>query len=388
MEETDFIKPHEFNLTTTTKVFYSICTIALLGFAVFTVSNGAIFRNQFLALFPIVLILGAILIVLNLRRKKVVITQTKIIYTNLFSTKELDIDDIKGYRIDSKSLKIVPKQAEDSSITIGNYFDFKGSKEIETWLRNNFQDQDAVDLETGLKGFLNDKTYGRSEDERNAKLKFSKELALAYNIWGGAFGFIFPFINQKFAFIVLLLIPLVGVALLFCSDLIKLSTIKSSIYPQIFIGFSIACAGLLIKNSGFNLLNLNKAWLPMIVFGLVILAFLYLKGINRSSSNLVSQIFIMVVLSAIYSFGCFITVNCVLDKSEPSLFKVAVLGKHISHGKSTSYYLRLNNWGPQQKICDERVSLKMFSNKHIGDFVTVSLKQGNLQAPWYLILKD
>ncbi|WP_017258697.1 hypothetical protein [Pedobacter arcticus] len=284
-------------------------------------------------------------------------------------------------------IKVVPYQG--STMTILSYFEFSQGSLIVNWLNENFRDLDALDLEMGIQNFLKDETYGLLEDGLKAKLKTAKELALAYNIWGGVFGFILLFFKQQFAYVALLIFPLLGIVLLYCFDLIKfLSNNKRSIYPQILIGFALPCTMLLIKTTDFNLLNYDELWIPLIVFCSLVFFLLYFRGINRSVPSVLGQSVIMLIVVIVYGFGCIRTVNCVLDKSEQSLFKVAVLDKHVTRGKSTSHYLQLNKWGPQQKINNEKVSRRMFNNIYTGDFVTVRLKQGYLHAPWYIVLRN
>lgn len=388
MEETQLTLPSVFKISSATKIFYGITAFALCVASIFTASNIAISRNAYMVLLPIAFTSGAILIVVNILRRKVVIDGTGIFYTGIFSSKSLFTNEIKGYRADTKTLAII-SNGTAPNLKIGNYIDFEKSKEILNWSKANFQDLNALDLELGMQDFLNDETQGFSEDERKAKLKTAKELALAYNIWGGVAGFILLFFKQKFAYITLLIFPLIGIALLFSFNLIKfLSNKDRCIYPQIVIGFTVPCAMLLIKTTDFSLLSNDKVWLPVTIFFVLVFPLVYFKAINKSMSYILGQCALMGIIVIVYGLGCFRTLNCVFDESEQSLFKATVLGKHVSHGKSTTYYLKLNKWGPQKKINNEQVSLKMFNKKSVGDFVTVSLKPGYLDAPWYSILRD
>jgi hypothetical protein len=82
-----------------------------------------------------------------------------------------------------------------------------------------------------------------------------------------------------------------------------------------------------------------------------------------------------------------IAANTLLDESIGRTYSVGVRGKHTSHGRSTSYYLELEPWGPIDKPNRLSVSALAYTTTAIGDAVCVSLRDGALNAAWYRQVK-
>ena len=51
----------------------------------------------------------------------------------------------------------------------------------------------------------------------------------------------------------------------------------------------------------------------------------------------------------------------------------------------SSYYFRLEPWGPQESEDDVRVSQSFYDAKQPGDFVCIGLRDGALNMPWYFV---
>jgi hypothetical protein len=75
-------------------------------------------------------------------------------------------------------------------------------------------------------------------------------------------------------------------------------------------------------------------------------------------------------------------VNALLDRSVPRPFRVVVISKYASHGKSTSYHLKLAPWGPKVSGQDLMVSYIHYAALKPGDTVCMLLRSGALYVPW------
>ncbi len=375
----------EYRISTWQKVFYGLIAFIILGLALF-LFNLPKAKNAFLILIPLFLLFISTLIVINFVKRKLVISENSILCVNLFSRKELKLTAIKGYRLNGKFIKIEPISENDAIISIRSYTDLEDNIKITNWLAKNFTDLDAFDLETEHQKLLKDKSLGFSENERSEKIKNTKEICLAYNIISSFLAFIMLFIDQLFSYFILLALPLIGIVLLYSFKLIKfISNPKRSMYGYIFIGFGVPCFFLLLKTSEFNILNLDNILLPIGITSCIMLAFLMIKGINKSVQSLVGQIIALLLFSVLYGFGSIRAINCEFDQSKLLTYNATVIDHSVSHGKKTTYYLRLNTWGPQHKEQDEDVSKNMYHKTKVGDLVAIKYKEGFLKAPWYVI---
>lgn len=375
----------EFTISSGTKIFNGLLAAGMSLFSIFLFYK-IIPRYSFILVIPLVILVIAVLIIVTFLKRKIVLSESTLLVVTLFSVKELQIAAIKGFRIDNKIIKIEPISVTDTTLVIGNYIDFKDSSEILEWLFKNFKDLDALDLETEHQKLLRDTTLGFSENEREEKIKKSKQIANAYNIISGVLSLLLLFITKQFGYIVLFILPLLGILLLYNFELIKfLSNSKRSVSGFVFIGMLIPCFALLLKSTEFNLLYMEKIVMPVGIVSCVLFLLLCVKGINKSIGSVIGQIIAMLIVSCLYGFGSIRSINCSFDSSRQLLFNATVLDHHINHGKSTSYYLKLSPWGPQHKEENESVSKNMYFNTQLGEIVTVKYKEGYLKAPWFVI---
>nr|WP_294948043.1 hypothetical protein [uncultured Mucilaginibacter sp.] len=86
---------------------------------------------------------------------------------------------------------------------------------------------------------------------------------------------------------------------------------------------------------------------------------------------------------ALYSYAATYGINCVFDYSDPKVYRSSVVAKHVSRGKSTSYYLTIKPWGTHKENEDIRVGSDKYDETQIGQTVKVDYKAGLLGIPWY-----
>ena len=91
---------------------------------------------------------------------------------------------------------------------------------------------------------------------------------------------------------------------------------------------------------------------------------------------------LLLILGCSYGYGAGVQVNALLDRSTPQAFRVLVTEKHVSHGKSTTYHLKLAPWGPNVNGQDLMVSLSRYAEIKPGDTVCMLLRPGALRVAW------
>jgi len=381
----------EYTISTGTKIFYGALAVGLFGFSIFLFSMPKnVNVSPAVYILPLLLMAGSVLIIVNIIKRKVIIYDDRIVCINLLATKELAFTDIKGCRIGQKVIWIEPVSDNYPKITISNYIDLGNSEDLVTYLKTNFKDQDEADLEQEHDRLLHDTSIGTTEADREEKLKKAKQISIAYNITGVVFGFGLIFFETQWSVVLLLIYPLIGIGIILLSNgLIKfLSNRKRSVYGFIVIGFIMPLFILFFKSmDDHNVYRYDNVWLPFAVVSLVVFGVLVATGINKSVGSVTGQIIAMLVVALFYGFGSVLQVNFAFDKSTAKVYHATVLDHRISHGKHTSYYLTLSQWGPMDKEKEVDVHRWLYNDAAIGDTVEVDFKEGLLNIPWYTVTK-
>ena len=341
-------------------------------------------------------LLGAVLVIIpammltNAARKKVVISDYNIRSTDMFTTSEMAISDVKGYRIlNNKSTKslVFESASGGGKLTISNATGLNDSEELLDWVSNNFIELDAIDIQNQKDDLLQNSMYGATPEEREASLKKAKTITIVYAVGAAVVGFFSIFYDNKVWAVLEVVYPFVGVVLILTSKgLIKfLTNTKRSIYPGTFCGLliiSMVCFFKGILNG--DIYDAHNIWEPAIVFAIALAAATVFAGKDRSMP-LVAQLLLALLISALCGFGNTLHINKAFDRSQEQTYHVVVVSKHISHGKSTSYYLHTAPWGPENKSVSPSVGNRTYNNIQVGDTITIRFRTGALNIPWYKI---
>lgn len=367
------------------KIFYGLAAGGVAVFFAFLLIAHP--KGIALSLFLVLPIIALLLILINLFKSKVIVTDDSITRQRLFYTRTLNFADIKGVRIESKIIFIEPLDASYSQIKISNYDDLAKSEELTKWLREKFTDLDKVDREKEKEALLNDDSLGFTPVEREAKISKMRQIAIAYNIWGFVMCLILIFIrNSSVSFWTGALYPLFGIAIMrFSNGLIKfVGASQRSLHMGIFLGLAMSVINVLITAIvEYKVLSFVNAWPIVAAITVVLFILLYSTGINKTEGVAKGQIIAMVITSFIYGFGNTIVINCLFDKSAPANFKTTVVDEYISSGKGAHYHLKLKPWLPGQDIKTVDISEKSYYKTPVGSTVFIYQKKGLLNIPWF-----
>jgi hypothetical protein len=91
---------------------------------------------------------------------------------------------------------------------------------------------------------------------------------------------------------------------------------------------------------------------------------------------------LLLILCCAYGYGAGLQVNALLDRSAPQTYRVMVNSKYVSHGKSTSYHLKLAPWGPNEGEQNLMESKGLYMRIKPGDTVCMVLRSGALNVAW------
>ncbi|BAU53058.1 hypothetical protein [Mucilaginibacter gotjawali] len=324
-------------------------------------------------------------------RKKVTISTESVIATNVLQTKELATADIKGCRIGPKTIVIESVSPTGPKITINNYSDFIDGADLKKWFQQNFKDLDASDLAEEQYRLLNDGRLGATRAEREASITQSKWIGWSYMATGMFVGLMcIPFDRKPGVVIFLIVYPLLGILIMAMNKgLIKfISSTRRSVYSFTALGlFTPAFVLCLTGSLGYNIYDFHNALLPAIVICLATAVLIYITGFNKDMPK-AGQAIGMLLISAIYGFGCVVQVNCLFDHSSPQAVHTSVYDKHKNFNKREHYYLTLNPFSPGQEQKETEVSAGTYDKYNTGDHIEVELKKGLLNIPWYYLPDD
>lgn len=194
----------EYTLTTGSKTALIIFTVLLFFSSLFSFT-AIVPGNPGLIIIPLTSLMGSGLLITSMVRRKIIRYSDRVIYIGTLRKRELMLDEIKGYRKNAKVL-ILESVNEGKNIGINDYKSFRGMDLLISWIENTYPNLDPQDLKNNLEEVLKRSDLGVTPEDREKRLHKAKEIALAYNIWGGVLGFFTIFLTGKVATILLILL--------------------------------------------------------------------------------------------------------------------------------------------------------------------------------------
>jgi hypothetical protein len=86
-----------------------------------------------------------------------------------------------------------------------------------------------------------------------------------------------------------------------------------------------------------------------------------------------------------YGYGAGTLGNALLDKSPATIYPVKVINKHVSPGRSTTYRVQLDPWGPQSQSTTVDVPRSFYNFVQPGKPVCIVFRPGAFRVSWYVI---
>jgi hypothetical protein len=204
--------------------------------------------------------------------------------------------------------------------------------------------------------------------------------AAAALVWG----VVFP--RPYYAVVtVLAVLPLVAIGLMTRSrGLYRADRLPNDAHPNlgaVLIGPGIALA--LRAMMDIHLLDWQQVPGPVLLGGFA-LTFV-LARVDRTLLKRRATLFAYFLFMSVYAYGVVMQANALLDRSQPEIFRVAVLGKSATPGNHPTSHLQLDRWGPHQQANDVMVSAAFYTTVNPGDQVCVLLRPGLLRIAWYVV---
>ena len=340
--------------------------------------SGPLLLAVFIAAFGIFMLSSAL-------RSRLIIDRDHIEVRGAIREWSAESSQITGFRrISSRNGSFIKFYLNDGRSSRSMSDSFAIDDAFRAWLRK-IPDLDKIDRDALLNEISQQQELGSTPEERLATLsqaKTSSIFALAVAVAAAvALNFGPPILQVPFA-IVLALVP-VALALMLHRAPLLYSVFKRKSDPRAELCYALiaVCFGFLLRNRGVHLVSLRPLGL-LVVF----VAFAYFAAFFRTyleSSSPVGAFFGLLFLAGFYGYAMAVTANTVDDHSSAVTYAASVTGKHISSGRSTTYYLELSPWGPLQTRNNLSVSRNIFRQLAPGDQICLRLHDGRLHAPWY-----
>jgi len=187
------------------------------------------------------------------------------------------------------------------------------------------------------------------------------------------------------AAIVAVLAPLIALFLIQRSPLLY-AIFKQKADPRGELSFVLILAafGLLIHGGGLHFVSIQPLLYFIVPFGLIYVASFY--SISDKTQSRPGTIIVVLFFAGMYSYGLGVVADTITDHATATTYSAQVLNKHVSRGRSTTYYLNLAPWGPIENPSQVSVPMRIYDATEPGDEVCLRLHQGSLHIPWYQVV--
>lgn len=389
----------EHTIQTGWKIFLCLFAGAIAAGGVYLIGLGVTGKNEWILLIiGIALTVLGVIVYLDIRATKIIISQYGIVRKGIFSRKELLIADIEGYGIKRSKLYLKPKNESGKAIYLNDFTFFTNHGGISGWLKMNCKNLDAEQYHARVDEVLNDTTLGNTSNERLAVLKKAKWLCSWFNYTGAAiciWVFIYPR-PYDYAILTGMIYPLLMVAVFYLKkDTITLNgsrvkAVKPSLYPSLSTALFMPLVGLSVRAFvDYKLVRLTDVFLPalimIIILGVVFYSIL-MGAKEKVQSSTTTRVYAAIFVVA-YSFIAPMIVNCNFDYGKPNVYPAKIISQAIyENPKPVIYNLTLTKWGPSEGG-DIEVSKSLYEQVKKGDTVHVIVKPGLFKMPWFYIAR-
>lgn len=333
-------------------------------------------------------VLVGIYMIATILRMRVTLRADEIVAEDLFTTRTLLRSDIAGQRTlrsqYASILVLVPREASQPKLKLAQIFQRDAA--FEAWFAD-IPDVDDEEFAQSQAELAVDPNLGFASHERRRQVESAKKTATALNIATGisfVWGIFYPY---PYPLVLLLpaVLPLIAVVLLVRSNgIYQIEGRRQDARPSLALVFLLP--GMVVPMLALAPFH-TLQWKPILVFSALLAACLVfvLASADRGLRQRPWVILPLLIFSALYMSGLIVAADSVLDRSRPQTYQVTVLDKHLSTGKSTTYYLHLKPWGPETHETQVTVSHSLYNSIPIGESVCVFLYSGALRVPWYRV---
>ena len=319
-------------------------------------------------------------------RSRLIIDGTQVHVQGAVRSREFDLSQVEGYRTFKsryQSFRVICLKDTTWKIPLMKY---AGDESLDDWFAG-LKDLDQQDREQLLQQIDQDQELGATPEQRRGALAAAKQINVATWVVDALAAVAFAFGPAQYriaAMVVLTLAPVAAAYMLYQQPLLYgFFKAKADPRPDVSPVLMISAFGLLIGATKVNFIS-TSLLLPFIALGTLVSLSLFLPA-ARKNPRFAGTLMGLLFICALYGWGLTAAIDTVADASVPHAYSVQVLGGHISHGsRSTSYYLKLEPWGPYANVDSQmKVSATMYYATPPGQIICLALHTGALHAPWY-----
>lgn len=334
------------------------------------------------------LLMGTYLLMVAVR-SRLLIGETQIRVRSAWNERSYDLSEIEGYRMVNRrygAVRVLCLKGGGTPIEISR---FATDDRFRAWLQQQ-TDLDERYRQSLLKEISQNQELGSTPEERLAAVGSAKTRSIVFSVIAGVAGAALLFAPAGWRLpsaAVLWLSPVAVFVLLHQSPLLytifrRRGDPRGDLSPVLAIaGFS-----LLWANRNMNLTGWSPLWGWMLPVALVFVAAFY--GPTRHNVQAPNGVIALLALAVLYSCGAVVTVDTLADTSRARTYPVHVTDKYVhvssGRGRSTSYYLVTDPWGPDEApIQSVQVTGRLYRQTRLGDLICMGLHPGLLHAGWY-----
>ena len=324
-------------------------------------------------------------LVLFMAFSKIILRPDAVEVQNPLSRRTMLREEIIGRRFltNSSTIELLPRDKSKKKLKIA--FFAKPDALFTAWFAS-IPNVDAAELAKSETEIASDPEFGLTPEQRSEQL--ARARTTARWLTGGvllisAWGFFYPRPYQLIMGI-LAAVPLLAVMLMFRTrGLYQVEGRRNDARPSLALPFLIPGCVLTIRAiTGVNFLR----WMPLFTLGLAAACALTLlvASADRRLSERRATMGAIFLIATFYGLGVAAQADELLDRSTPQVFRVAVLSKRVARSsKSTTYFLRVEPWGPKPDANDVSVPGRLYEAVLPRQTVCINLLQGALNIPWY-----
>lgn len=227
------------------------------------------------------------------------------------------------------------------------------------------------------------KKYKSSEYKKTEEYKRVGEVTFKLNILGFISG-LWIFIYAKpyvLAALINIAIPIIGVFIYTRFKYVEFESKKGSDRPDILYMMLMPSLGLFLASlTRVNLIYTKQLWIDIAIISLTIFVIILLKSEEYKKKKWLIPCIAVIIF--VYVHGAFIVSNCAFDNTRPVKYATYITGKYKSAGKTTTYYLTLEPWGPFDEYNDIDVSKALYDKYVTGQQFDVFLMGGRWGFKW------
>lgn len=376
---------HEYRTRGWQKWFYLFFGLLLTGIGFFGVVAAVLAEQITLALAAALpLAIGTYLLALMMR-SRLVIDGACIEVHDVFGEESAVTREVEGFRTittrNGSYWRLKLKQGR-GSITIQKWFD---CDEVRAWLQQ-LTDLDEKDRKELLNEIEQTQELGATPEDRLQALKRAKSWNIGLSAIAviAAVGLFAAGARWRLpAMIVLALVPVAVLYLLNTNPLLyALGKSKRDPRTELSIAVLAAAMGLFFDRIQTHFVSLMPLLPLMAVVALAFIAAFYMLG--RKGPRTQGFHAMVLICAGFFSMGLIAACDTLLDNAKPTPYAAQVVNKHTVRGKSTTYYLDFDAWGPFDGANKVSVPYSVYESAEPGVTVCFDVHPGALHAAWFM----